>query len=120
MIRLLWHQRFWDGPLTGVGEDDDGNRYWMSVTPDTEHTTHRVYEWFLLTEDEFALVEARHQTWRDQVGLHCDYVYIDGRRQRAAAFTAPEGWHDWYEEEKLRPPLPDFTDRPVAHTTEDL
>lgn len=109
-IFMLWHLAYYDGPLSGVALWDGRYVFFNDDDEENHPRRYRVYE---MTAAEQEVEIDLHAEFASRVGHHTDYGYIDGKRERAARFTAPEGWHDYYETK--RPPHFDVTTHePVA------
>lgn len=109
-VRLLWHNGYWDGVLSGIASYM-GRECWFGC-PDPARC-HREYVVYPLTDQEIKTERHWHDLFRAHVGSHTDYTYDEsGRRSRPiASVKARASWHLFYDAAKDRPPRDNFTDR---------
>lgn len=120
-MRKLWHLNYWDGPLSGMCLID-GQKYWFDCIEqyhdnnpqmtDEEFYAGNEYPWYRkfliwkLTDDQQAVIEARHAKFQRMVGTHTDY---DENGQRSNFHyndtVTPETLKQFYEESKLEKPF---------------
>jgi hypothetical protein len=97
--RFLYHSNYYDGPISGVMETEDGRRYWFDT--DAEYRPDQGYSYLLydLTPEEWKLEDRRHALFREHVGTHCDY---DERGRRDHNGVRPRAeWSKFYDDPDL-------------------
>jgi hypothetical protein len=90
-VRLLWHCRYWDGPLTGICRYQ-GERYWFAAIDPfdeekVEYVSPRRMGLYQLSPEELRVQEGSHQQFQRYVGMHTDY---DEKEQRPIGAVRPK------------------------------
>lgn len=75
---LLWHNGYWDGPLSGMLRYRD-REYWFEMFAENENESseekwYRRYAVVALSDEQIAYEMEVHEEFRLHVGTHCDYV----------------------------------------------
>lgn len=110
-VKLLWHHHFWDYPRSGALELD-GVRYWFQEVASPLDTG--VFDIIDLPAQVWAMIDERHQDFREHVGTHCDYTEEKNSRYPSDGKVKPrEQWHIFYDK-YLNAPEIDITGPVVA------
>lgn len=89
-VKFVYHNNYWDGPLSGVCEID-GRRFYFSCVHDYGDTPDcRIYKFFDLTEEEWKEETFWYNLFVENVGDHGTYDK-DGKRQGT---VKPQALHD--------------------------
>lgn len=122
-VRKLWHQNYWDGPLSGVVMFK-GREHWFECvlegvvgkTIDGSLLDARAFAIVALTDEQIAELYARHRDFQENVGRHCDYSYSDeGKSSRQLGNLASKDKRDdFYARAKTLEPLDFSQNRVVA------
>jgi hypothetical protein len=111
-VRLLWHDDFWDGPLSGVLEYR-GERLWYLLheeAPESEPGWYRRFLVVRLTPDQLREEEYWQDLFGRCVGTHADY----GDSGRVLGELQPkERWSEFYDAYAKRAPM-DLTENEVV------
>lgn len=119
--RKLWHGNYWDGPLSGMCLVN-GERYWYECIEEYhdnnpypseeeydagwEAPWYRRYLIWKLTDEQQAIIDARHEKFQRMVGTHCDYDENGHRGNFHYNDTVtPETFKQFYAESKLEKPI---------------
>lgn len=115
-VKFIYHNGYWDGPLSGVCEVDGKRLYFSCVNDYHDDIDGRIYKVYDLTEEEWKEEEFWNKLFVENVGNHC--YYDNGRR---TGTVKPQALHDnfykhpdyakrrgWKEEEK---PILGYFDR---------
>jgi len=73
-VQVLWSTGHYDGICTGVAEHKDKKYFFRLLGGIYSNRKLRAYEMVPLSEEEFATLNASQQLFRDNIGLHCDYL----------------------------------------------
>lgn len=66
-----WHLMYYDGPLTGIVQDDEtGELYYVACPHDLDRAVWCVWR---LTPEELSFLQTQHEVFRTYVGHHTDY-----------------------------------------------
>jgi hypothetical protein len=111
-VTLLWHDDFWDGPLSGLLLWQ-GERLWFQMQeqyepPDDADTTpwpwYRRYLVVRLTPEQLREEEGWHDLFRKCVGTHTDYQ-SNGQRVEVGAVQPKERHAEFYDAYSQRVPM---------------
>ena len=119
-LELLWHDDYWDGPMSGLMRLDGDARVWFTLAEENEAPAegrwYRRYWLVRLSAEQLDAVERRHALFREHIGGHTDYDELgdrdlrlrcavpDWEAFRAATASIPEldqrqcevfGWLEW-------------------------
>jgi hypothetical protein len=109
-VALLWHDDFWDGPLSGVLLWR-GERFWFQMREEYEppgDAGAEPWPWYRrflvirLTPEQLREEEGWHELFTRCVGTHSDDP--DGRRETGAVHPK-ERWPEFYEAYNRRVPV---------------
>lgn len=73
-IHFLYHNNFWDGPLSGVCRIGDHQYYFDCINDYHEALDLRIYSLHELTEEEWKTEDYWHQEFEKYVGTHTNYA----------------------------------------------
>ncbi len=102
---MLWHEGYWDGPMSGVATLD-GELVYFDMKgcddPDDEYDEsmdYRRYAVYRMTEEEKAYKLKSHHEFQTHVGYHCDYgeVYLDYKADEKPRWLPKKLWRMWRE-----------------------
>lgn len=102
-VNLLWHDDFWDGPLSGLLEYR-GERLWFQLAEEADDPVAGWYRRYLvvrLTPEQLREEEKWHGLFRRCVGTHTDYR--SDERQPGAVHPR-EQWSEFYDAYAKRNP----------------
>lgn len=103
-VRLLWHDDFWDGPMSGMLLYR-GQECWFQMVAESEDDASGWYRRFVvlqLSPEQHAEELRWHGLFQRSVGGHSDYPEIG---QRAAGDVRPrEQWSAFYDSYRKRTP----------------
>ena len=71
-LTMLWHNGYYDGPLSGVAEYN-GNKVYFDCIEEVDETGARIYGLYELSPEDIEYEEHWHNLFRDMVGCHTDY-----------------------------------------------
>lgn len=103
-VRLLWHDDFWDGPLSGMLMHR-GQECWFQMIAENEDEAPGWYRRFAvlqLSPEQHAEEHRWHMHFQRCVGGHCDYQE-DGSRPVGTA-RHREQWAEFYDAYQQRAP----------------
>lgn len=70
-LTLLWHENYWDGPLSGVALYN-GEHVWFDIE-DEDDIGDRVFALYKMSKDICNKIFQRHKEFQEAVGFHCDH-----------------------------------------------
>jgi len=71
-LELMWHENYYDGPLSGVAKLN-GQYVWMELMEEDEETGERLFGLYTMPVERKAEVFRRHKLFQEMVGYHCDH-----------------------------------------------
>lgn len=71
-VEMLWHNGYWDGPLSGVALYD-GEMVYFDMAEENDFNGNRMYNVYKLYEDEKEYLLSSHEKFRKKVGSHTDH-----------------------------------------------
>lgn len=109
-VRLLWHDGYWDGPMSGLLVFQ-GEECWFEMVAESEtETWYRRFAIVRLSPEQLAEERRWHELFQRFVGTHTDYSE-SGRGE--AGTVHPREWHrGFYDQYEHRTPR-DFSHNPV-------
>jgi hypothetical protein len=108
-VQILWHDHFWDGPLSGVCLYGEAKHYYRCIEEADEGPWYRRFALYALTPGQAADEEAWHELFREKVGTHWEpggslrprelhHEFYDGYRERPDPnFEANNPVVGWFE-----------------------
>lgn len=107
IFNMLWHQSYYDGPLSGVAQRIEDQQYiWFDCTPlDEENYYNRKYNVYLLTEGQYQQLLKNHKIFQQCVGYNCDY----GEMHHPFIMNDKELF-DWYYKTREERPNPEINE----------
>jgi hypothetical protein len=97
-VRLLWHDDYWDGPLSGMLLYQ-GKEYWFQMIAENDDPDlvafYRRFAVLELTEAQLQEEHKWHTLFQEKVGTHTDYD-VAGQRE-LGALKPQELWHEFYD-----------------------
>lgn len=94
-VKMLWHNKYWDGPLDGICEYKGKLHYFSMLDEATERRRFVVYK---LTEAEIAEQVKWHDLFIKFVGTHCDYRKLRKSHDADSSGMRPEKFHKSFYE----------------------
>lgn len=101
---LLWHELFWDWPISGVAIFENEKVYFHMLEEDDDGIN-RKFGIYKLPDDIWKHIDVRHDSFCEHVGGHCNYV--DGKRSHNL-LKDRSGWFNFYDKYKDDPEI-DFS-----------
>lgn len=92
-ISLVYHNNYWDGPLSGVCKIED-KRYYFKCVHDYYDSPRnmRIYAVYELSNEEWKEEDYWHKLFEDNVGTHTNYE----KNKRIGAVKPQEMWENFY------------------------
>ena len=100
-VRLVYHNNYWDGPISGVVKFD-GKRYYFDQC-DEEENGKRRYVMYELSDEQWKEEDYWHDLFRTHVGTHTEYD--ENGKRGIGATKEREEWEKYYSKEASRVPL---------------
>jgi hypothetical protein len=103
-VRMLWHDEFWDGPMSGMLIHQD-RECWFQMVAESEDEASGWYRWFavlVLSPEQHAEEQQWHELFRECVGGHSDYP--ESGRRPAGDVRPREQWSGFYDLYRQRVP----------------
>lgn len=139
-VKMLWHNNYYDGALSGIAKLDGEDLYWFNcvadfynyrldwddscdecdcdeqvLTPCTRWE--RLYAVYKLTDEQSRLHTDQHNLFRKHVGTHTDYD-DNGIRPVGTGVKPQSEWHKFYKAE--HPKIPPVTNEQLVGWTTSL
>jgi len=117
-IKILWHEDYYDGPVSGYVTLNGNEGYYVSCMATewpAEHCDRRLYLVFRLDTAQTSHVKQEHSLFQEFVGTHTDY---DSNGRRTGSVKPEENWSKFYD--RVRPDIHPLTDSQIVGWTTTL